>query len=70
MQVAGSGKGLKAEFERRIAALDVKNDEMKKKMQDYKGDGKDNWQSFKANFNQEIDALNKSVKDLTAYNKE
>ena len=39
---------------------------MKKRMDDYKADGKDKWEIFKAEFSHDMDDLGKSIKDFTA----
>jgi len=37
-------------------------------MDDYKQDGKENWEKFKAEFNHDMDELGKAFKDLTINN--
>jgi len=48
-----------------MTELEKKNSEMKKKLDDYKSDNIDTWQLFKQNFNRDMDALNKELKELT-----
>lgn len=68
-QMATAKKDLKASYEKQIAALEQKNSEMKKRMDEYKDDSKDNWASFKSEFNHDMDELGKSLKDFTVNNK-
>jgi len=58
-------KAAKAAYNKKLADLERKNSEMKKKMDDYKAKGKDNWEKFKTEFNHEMDELDKAFKDLT-----
>lgn len=41
---------------------------MKKKMDDYNMDGKENWEKFKTEFNHDMDELGQAFKDLTVNN--
>lgn len=38
---------------------------MKKKLDDYKADGKDKWEQFKKDFSRDMDDLGNAFKDLT-----
>jgi len=58
----------KADYNKKIAELEQKNRDMKRKMDDYKSDGKENWEKFKAEFNHDMDELGKAFKDLTVKN--
>ncbi len=58
----------KLEYKKKIAELEQKNSDMKKKLDDYKADGKDKWQDFKTEFNHDMDELGKAFKDLTVKN--
>lgn len=59
-------KEARADYKKKVAELEQKNTDMKKKMDDYKADGKEKWETFKAEFNLEMDVLSESFKDLTA----
>ena len=52
-------KAAKADYNKKIAALEQRNRDMKKKMDEYKAEGKDNWVKFKAEFNHDMDELGK-----------
>lgn len=58
----------KADYERKIAELEQKNTDMKRKMDEYQASGKDNWESFKIEFNHDMTALGQAFKDLTVNN--
>jgi hypothetical protein len=64
-----SGKSANAEYERRIDALKEKNDSLKVKMNAYKNDANSDWQSFKSEFNHDMDQLGESLKGFTVKNK-
>jgi len=59
-------KEARIEYEKKIAELEQKNSDMKRKMDDYKADGKEKWELFKADFNKGMDEIGQSIKDLTA----
>ncbi len=63
-----SGTKVKAKYNIEIAKLEATNRKMKKKLEDYKNDGKSAWQNFKSGFNKDMDKLGKVVKDLTSDN--
>lgn len=54
----------RADYNARIDELDRKNGEMKRKLDGYNGDNRDNWESFKSEFNHDMDELGKSFSDL------
>ena len=67
-RIATDKKEAKAEYKEKIAALELKNTYMKRKIADYKGDGKDGWAKFKEEFNHDMDELGKALKDFTIKN--
>jgi multidrug resistance efflux pump len=58
----------RADYNKKLAELEKKNSDLKKKMADYKEDGKDNWETFKAEFNHDMDELGAAFNDLTVKN--
>ena len=58
----------KAEYKKKIADLEAKNNDLKKRLEDYKADGNDNWQKFKVEFNHDMNELGTAFKDLTVRN--
>jgi hypothetical protein len=65
VKIANQKKEAKADYLKKIAALEKRNTDMKIKLQDYKDDGDTKWKTFKAEFNKEMEDLGKSIKDLT-----
>lgn len=57
-------KEAKANYEASINDLEKKNDEMKARLDENKADSKEKWDSFKAEFNHDMDELGHSIKDL------
>lgn len=64
--IAKEKKTVKAEYKEKIAELEAKNTDMKKKIEEYKLDGKDKWSTFKTDFDREMDELGKSINDVIA----
>jgi len=61
-------KEAREEYNEKVAKLEQKNTDLQKKMDDYKMDGKDNWEKFKIEFNHDMEELGQSFKDLTVKN--
>lgn len=61
-------KDAKSAYEEKIAQLEQKNKELKQKMDDYRADGKEKWETFKTEFNHDMDELGRAFKDLTIKN--
>lgn len=55
----------KADYIKKIVALEQKNSDIKKKMDEYKAEGKEKWESFKLDFGHEMDELGKALIELT-----
>ncbi len=62
-------KETKAKYEKELAVLEQKNNDMKKKLDDYKEEGSDKWAIFKREFNHDMDELGKSLKGFTVKSK-
>jgi cell shape-determining protein MreC len=58
----------KAEYKLKIVKLEAKNSDLKKKMADYKIEGKEKWEEFKAEFSRDMDELGAAFRDLTVKN--
>ncbi len=58
----------KTEYQNTIIALEQKNTDLKKRMDEYKEDGKENWEKFKIEFNHDMEKLGQAFKDLTVKN--
>jgi peptidoglycan hydrolase CwlO-like protein len=61
-------KEIRNEYKRQVNELEMKNRDLKRRMDEYKADGKDNWQKFKAEFNHDMDELGNALRDLTKDN--
>lgn len=59
----------KADYKRKIMELEQKNTDMKKTMNDYKAEGKEQWENFKNDFNRNMDELGNALEDLTTKDK-
>ena len=62
-------KVMKEEYNRKVDAMEAKNAEMKKRLDDYHDEGNDKWQSFKTEFNHDMDEFRHALKDFTVNNK-
>ncbi len=58
----------KTEYEKKITFLNNQNTDLKKKMDDFKSDSKENWETFEAQFNIEMEKLRADIRELTANN--
>jgi hypothetical protein len=63
--IVNERRRIKSKDESKVADLEQKNNYLKKKLEDYKVEGKENWVIFKAGFNQDMDNLSKSLNDLS-----
>jgi F0F1-type ATP synthase membrane subunit b/b' len=68
-KAALENRELKSDYQKVIASLEKKNSDMKKKLEDYKENGKENWASFRAELNHDMDELGKALKDFFINNK-
>lgn len=62
--IASKSGDAKAVYEKQLAVLDQKNADMKKKLADYKGEGKEQWETFKIGFSHDMDSLSNAFKHL------
>ena len=51
-------------YEKEVTALEQKNIELKKKVSEYKYEGKDKWEQFKQEFNRDIDIVGNAIKNI------
>ena len=61
-------KETRAEYNKKMEELEMKNSDAKKKMDEYNQEGKENWEKFKTEFSHDMDELGKAFKDLTVKN--
>lgn len=67
-RVATDKKEAREEYNMKINKLEEKNTDLKKKMDDYKEDSKENWEKFKTEFSHDLDELGAAFKDFTVKN--
>jgi predicted nucleic acid-binding Zn-ribbon protein len=54
--------------QKRVDELEQRNINMRKKLEDYEANGKDNWKAFKTEFNHDMDDLGQALKNLSIKN--
>jgi hypothetical protein len=59
---------LKAAQQKQIIDLETRNKELKDKLENYKGEGKENWEEFKKEFSHDMTEIGDALKDLTVNN--
>lgn len=69
MKMQKTGKSVDAKYQKNIDILEQKNKNLKTKIDTYKNDANSDWQSFKREFNHDIDEIGKAFKDVTVDNK-
>jgi len=69
LKMKKTGKSIDAKYQENIDILEQKNKDLKIKMDAYKNDANSDWQSFKREFNHDMDELGQAFKDLTVDNK-
>lgn len=67
-KIADKNEETEMRYEQQIAELKLKNREMKKKMEDYKDDGRQGWEKFKIEFGHDMDELGRAFKVITVKN--
>ena len=67
-RIESDKKLAKADYLAKIAALEQKNSDMKKRIDDYQAEGKDKWEIFKAEFSNDMENLGQAFKDLAVKN--
>lgn len=68
LKIKKGGKTIDAKYKENIDLLDQKNKDLKAKMEAYKNDASSDWQSFKLEFDHDMNELGQSLKDLTVKN--
>jgi Skp family chaperone for outer membrane proteins len=63
-KMSKAGSTAKENYNKEVAVLEQKNQDLKKKLDEYKDDGQSKWKEFKANFNDDMDAIGKTMTDL------
>jgi hypothetical protein len=55
-------------YKKELDSLDFQNSQLRNNMHTYNSQGKANWESFKKDFNKELDALGKAISQLAERN--
>lgn len=63
-----TGKTIDSEYQKKIVELEMKNKEIKSKLEMYKNDANSDWQSFKKEYNRDMEDLGESLKNFTVKN--
>ena len=58
-----------AKYEKTLTDIEQKASEIKKKVQEYKEEGKDKWAAYNDKFNHDLDELGKALKNFTIKSK-
>jgi hypothetical protein len=58
-----------AEYDKRIDALELKNKELRARLDKYPDGGKNTWEQFKSEFSHDMDELGSALKDFAVDNK-
>ena len=64
-----TGKSVDAKYQKNIEILEQKNMQLKVKADTYRNDANSDWQSFKREFNHDMDEIGQAFKDVTVDNK-
>ena len=59
---------VKAIFDKKILEIEQRNEALKVKVRDYKNEGDTKWESFKQEFNHDMEELRHTLSDLTKDN--
>jgi uncharacterized membrane-anchored protein YhcB (DUF1043 family) len=67
-RIATEKKENRDKYLEKLAELEQKNTDMKKRLADLNVDSKDNWESFKTKFSEDMDNLGDAIKNMTSKN--
>jgi hypothetical protein len=68
IKAAHEKKTYQAGYKKKIGELEQKNNDMKIRINDYKEEGKENWEKFKQEFSHDMDELGRALNDITVNN--
>ncbi|MFV8326487.1 hypothetical protein [Flavobacterium sp. ZS1P14] len=64
-----TGNSIDVVYAKKVAELEQKNKDIKFKVETYKNDRNSDWQSFKREYNHDMDELGDALRDITVDNK-
>lgn len=62
VKIANENAENRARYEKRVAVLEQRNREMRRNLDEFREDGKENWQAFKVRFDHDMDAFGAAFK--------
>lgn len=68
VSMTGTNGTRRANYNKKIDALELKNKELRAKLQNYPDTGKSTWEQFKNEFNHDMDELGAALKDFAVNN--
>jgi predicted nucleic acid-binding Zn-ribbon protein len=69
LKMKKTGLAINTKYQENVDALEQKNKDLEVKMDTYKNDADSDWQSFKREFNHDMNEIGKAFKDLGVDNK-
>jgi transcription-repair coupling factor (superfamily II helicase) len=63
-EMGKTGPEFKAKYENTVLTLEQKNIELRKRLNDFKYDGKNKWEDFKTLFNQDIENVGNAINNV------
>lgn len=69
VSIADASQEDKALYEKKLAEMEEKNNDLKVKLAEYKEEETDQWKTFKLEFKRDMDELGKAFSDFTVSNK-
>jgi len=69
VKIKKQGKAFDALYQKKVDQLEQKNSDLKSRMAEYEKTTHSNWESFKREFNHDMDELGQAFTDLTVDNK-
>ncbi|MEK6782699.1 MAG: peptidase M23 [Bacteroidota bacterium] len=67
-RIESKKEAAKADYKKKVAELEQKNTDIKRRLDEYKAEGKNNWKIFKIEFSRDLEELGKAFKDLAIKN--
>ena len=66
IEIQTASKKFKLKYEKEVAALELKNIVLRKKISEYKYEGKDKWEEFKQSFNEDMKIVGNALNEIFA----
>ncbi|WP_310560486.1 hypothetical protein [Flavobacterium sp.] len=69
LKIKNTGNNIDSAYQKNLYVMEVRNENLKVKMDAYKNGASNDWQSFKREFKHDTDEIGQALKDLTVDNK-